>query len=91
MVLLSEVSSSICFLVIDSCFLGWFGNPGFARLVLTSTSGLGKNGSNMLPLKDRVLDELDFGRATSDLLKIFPQDNSTVVLEVFIIFWFNFL
>ena len=45
----------------------------------------------MLPLKDRIFKEFDLGIAMTDFLIIFPSDNSTVVLDVFIIFWFNSL
>ena len=40
----------------------------------------------MLPLKDRIFEEFDLGIAMSVFLIIFPSDNSTVVLEVFLIF-----
>ena len=83
LVLLSEVANSICFLVFGPCFLDGFGFHGFARLVPTSTSALGKYGKYMLPLKDRILEKFDFGRAMSDFPMIFPSNNSAVVLEVF--------
>ena len=45
-----------------------------------------KYGNGMLPLKDRIFEEFDLGIAMSVFLIIFPSDNSTVVLEVFLIF-----
>ena len=43
----------------------------------------------MFLLKERIEDELDFGKAMSDFLMFFPLDNSTVDLDAFIIFWLS--
>ena len=43
----------------------------------------------MLPLKDRIFEKFERGMAISNFLIIFPADNSTVVLEMFMIFCFN--
>ena len=86
LVLLSDVADSVRNLVFGLVFLvGW----DFAlaiRFEPASKSGLGKNGKEMFPLKDRVMDELDFGIAMSDFLMIFPSDSSTVVFDEFIFF-----
>ena len=34
-----------------------------------------------MPLKERIVDELDFGRTISGFLIIFPSDNSIVLLK----------
>ena len=76
----------VCCLVFGPIFLV---GRIFGLIILlepNSKSKLRNDGKEIFLLKERVVDELDFGRARSDFLLIFLLDNSTVVFDVFIIF-----
>ena len=82
----TRVGSSICRLVLGPSFrVCW----GFVLLVFlgpTCKSVLIKKGIEMFPLKERIVEDLDFGMAMSDFLMIFASDSSTVDFVEFIIF-----
>ena len=73
LVLLSEVANSVCSLVFGPVFLIKCGFDLVVFFEPTSKSGLGRNGKEIFPLGDRVVDEFDFGSAMSDFLMIFPS------------------
>ena len=80
------VGSSICRLVLGPSFrVCW----GFVLLVFlgpTCKSVLIKEGKEIFPLNERIVEDEDFGMAMSDFLMIFPSDRSTVDFVEFIIF-----
>ena len=86
LVLLSELANSVCSLVFGPVFLIGCDFDLIVFLKPTLKPGLENKGKEMFPLKDRVVDELDFVSAMSDFLMIFLSDSSTVVFEAFIIF-----
>ena len=81
------VGSSICRLVLGPSFrVCW----GFVLLVFlgpTYKSVLIKEGKQIFPLNERIVQDLDFGMAMSDFLMIFPSDSSTVDFVEFNFFW----
>ena len=62
---------------------------GFDLLVFvgpTCKSILEKEGKEIFPLNERIVEDLEFGMVMSDFLMIFPSDSSTVDFVEFIIF-----
>ena len=47
---------------------------------------LEKEGKEIFPLNERIVEDLDFGTAMSDFLMIFPSESSTVDFVEFITF-----
>ena len=86
LLLLSEIANSVCSLVFGPVFLIGCDFDLIVFFKSTLKPGLGSKGKEIFPLKDRVVDELDFGSAMSDFLMIFLSDSSTVVFEAFITF-----
>ena len=75
------MASSFCCLVFVPVFLI---GSGFDLIIFfepTTKSGLGSDGKEIFSLKDRVVDDFDFGSAISDFLMTFPSDRCTVVFE----------
>ena len=80
------VRHSVCRPVLGPGFRVCWGFDLLVFLGPTCKSMLKKEGKEIFPLNERVVEDLDFGMAMSDLLMIFPSDSSTVDFVEFIIF-----
>ena len=80
------VKDSVCRPVLVSGFRVCCVFALFVFLGPTFKSLLEKEGNEIFPSNERIVEDLDFGMAMSDFLMIFPSDSSTVDFVEFIIF-----